>query len=70
MALAKGENVIFTKDVGGVLRPLVRKGTEGTVTDKLGWREYEVTLRNGTKLKVAENEIVRGKEAKSSWWRW
>lgn len=31
MALEKGDRVIFTKDVGGKVRPWVSKGTEATV---------------------------------------
>jgi hypothetical protein len=48
----------------------VSKGTEGTVTGKVGWpsREYEVTLENGTKVKVEEGKI-RKIGGKSSWWR-
>jgi hypothetical protein len=37
MALEKGDRVIFSKDAGGILRPFVRKGTEGTVTKAGGW---------------------------------
>lgn len=37
MALEKGDRVIFTKDAGGILRPYVAKGTEGTVTKAGGW---------------------------------
>jgi hypothetical protein len=32
MALEKGDRVIFTKNVGGILWPHVSKGTEATMT--------------------------------------
>jgi selenophosphate synthetase-related protein len=59
MRLERGDRVIFTKDVGGFLRPSVPKGTEATVT-KAGWGvNVEVTLENGTKLTVSRNEVTK-----------
>jgi hypothetical protein len=68
MALEKGDRVIFTKDAGGILRPFVRKGTEGTVTKAGGWgSDTEVTLENGTKLTVSQDEVSKI-GGKSGWW--
>jgi hypothetical protein len=70
MALEKGDAVMFSEDVSSLFGSFVSKGTEGTVTGKVGWpsREYEVTLENGTKVKVEEGKI-RKIGGKSSWWR-
>lgn len=68
MALEKGDRVIFTKNVGGLLRPSVSKGTEATVTKAGGWgSDTEVTLENGTKLTVSKDEVSKI-GGKSSWW--
>jgi hypothetical protein len=68
MALEKGDRVIFTKDAGGILRPYVAKGTEGTVTKAGGWgSDTEVTRENGTKLTVSQDEVSKI-GGKSSWW--
>jgi hypothetical protein len=68
MALEKGDRVIFTKDAGGIMRPFVGKGTEGTVTNAGGWgSDAEVTLENGTKLTVSQDEVSKI-GGKSSWW--
>jgi hypothetical protein len=69
MALERGDRVIFTKSTGGFPRPLVRKGTEGTVT-KAGWwgLGIEVTLENGKKLTVSRDEISKIGRKKNWWW--
>jgi hypothetical protein len=60
MRLERGDRVIFTKNVGGFLRPFVRKGTEATVTKAGGWgSQTEVTLKNGRKLTVSRNEVTK-----------
>ena len=68
MRFEKGDRVMFNKDVGGILRPFVRKGTKGTVTKTGAWGSNpEVTLENGTKLTVSQDEVSKiGR--KSNWW--
>jgi hypothetical protein len=64
----KGDRVIFTKDAGGIMTPFVRKGTEGTVSKSGGWgSDAEVTLENGTKLTVSQDEVSKT-GGKSRWW--
>jgi hypothetical protein len=68
MRLERGDRVIFTKTVGGFLRPHVRRGTEATVTKAGGWgSQTEVTLKNGKKLTVSRNEITKIDRWRS-WW--
>ena len=65
---SKGDRVIFTKAVGGILRPYVPKGTEATVTKARGWgSQTEVTLKNGKKLTVSRNEVTKIDRWRS-WW--
>jgi len=68
MALEEGDRVMFTKYVGGIMRPFVRKGTEGTVTDKVGWGQYQITLADGRQIQVSEDEIRQIGGKKSDWW--
>ena len=68
MRLERGDRVIFTKAVGGILRPHVPKGTEATVTKARGWgSQTEVTLKNGKKLTVSRNEVAKIDRWRS-WW--
>jgi len=69
MALQKGDRVMFTKNVGGIWRPLVWKGTKATVTKSAcWWSDAEVTLRSGTRLTVRTHEV--SKIGRRRWWEW
>ena len=68
MALEKGDRVMFTEDVSSFFGPWVPKGTEATVTDAGGWGvDPEVTLENGTKLRVSKDKLSKIGGGKRSW---
>jgi hypothetical protein len=61
MTLNRGDRVIATKDLGGVLSQFIRKGTQGVVVDKFGiWSsEYEVHFDGGATRRCDDREVAR-----------
>ena len=70
MRLERGDRVIFTRSMWGLLLLWpVPKGTKGIVTRAGWWRHnIEVTLESGRKLTVSRDAV--GKIGRKSWWWW
>lgn len=57
--LRKGDRVMATREIGGVLRPGVRKGTRGVVVTA-GWLgPTRVNFEGAGEIEVRDDEIAR-----------
>ncbi len=58
--LERGDRVISTKDIGGVMRPYVSKGTEGVVLNPGGFWSGQLRVSfNGEDVDCEADEIAK-----------